>query len=99
MQNFDDEFYQRADEHIHLANKQNTNEKNKGKISASFMYSVARYNAYVSASEYTTAAELTEEKEKIINYFVQEYKKMLEENMHDYISNFTKYMTTEDADA
>ncbi|MDQ1310125.1 MAG: hypothetical protein QG601_1395, partial [Pseudomonadota bacterium] len=38
----DDDFYKRADAHIHLANAQ-LGEVGRGKVSASFMYAVARF--------------------------------------------------------
>lgn len=95
MQEVDDNFYNRADDHIHLANDQITEEIGKGKVSASFMYSVARFNAYVSACGFDSKDEIIEAKKETMEYFVEEYKKMLEENLDDYISNFDKYMTPE----
>ncbi|VAW73930.1 hypothetical protein MNBD_GAMMA10-2806 [hydrothermal vent metagenome] len=96
MQDADDNFYKRADEHIHLSNSQITEAQGKGEVSASFMYSVARYNAYVSACGYSNVDEFMKDKEVIVNYFSDQYKKMLEENLEDYMLNFSKYMTTED---
>lgn len=92
MQDVDDEFYDRADAHIHLSNDQITESIGRGKVSASFMYSVARYNAWVSACGWNNSKEMSESKEETIEYFVTEYKKMLEENLDDYIDNFNKYM-------
>ena len=92
MQEVDDEFYERADAHIHLSNSQITEKIGAGKVSASFMYSVTRFNAWVSACGWHSGKEMAEAKEETIEYFVTEYKKMLEENMDDYISNFEKYM-------
>ncbi|VAW60552.1 hypothetical protein MNBD_GAMMA11-497 [hydrothermal vent metagenome] len=94
MLDADDNFYSRADEHINLSNSQITDEYGKGEVSASFMYSVARYNAYVSACGYSRSDEFVKDKEAIVNYFVGEYKKMLEENLQDYTQNFSKYMGT-----
>ncbi len=92
MQDVDDEFYDRADAHIHLANDQISEEIGRGKVSASFMYSVARFNAWVSACGWHSSKEMSEARKEAIEYFVNEYRKMLEENMDDYISNFESYM-------
>ena len=92
MQDVDDQFYDRADAHIDLSNSQITDEIGRGKVSASFMYSVARFNSWVSACGWDNAGEMAESKEETIEYFLTEYRKMLEENMDDYISNFDNYM-------
>ena len=92
MKKVDDDFYKRADEHIDLSNNQITEEIDKGKVSSSFMYSVARFNSWVSACGWPGVSEMAESKEETINYFVEEYRNMLEENMDDYITNFEKYM-------
>lgn len=92
MQEVDDEFYDRADAHIHLSNDQITEKIGRGKVSASFMYAVARFNAWVSACGWTNSKEMEEAKEETIEYFVTQYRKMLEENLDDYISNFESYM-------
>jgi hypothetical protein len=92
MQNPDDEFYERADAHIHLSNNQISGEITRGKVSASMMYATARFNSWVSACGWHNAQEMAEAKEETIGYFVTEYRKMLEENLDDYIKNFESYM-------
>lgn len=87
----DDNFYDRADEHISLSNDQ-LKEATIGSVSASMMYSVARFNAWVSACDWSNGQEMKESKEKTVNYFVEQYRKMLQENIDDYISNFDDYM-------
>lgn len=88
MQEVDDEFYERADEHINLSNSQVSESIGRGKVSASFMYSVARFNAWISACGWSNSQEMAESKKETIEYFVNEYRKMLEENFDDYIDNF-----------
>jgi hypothetical protein len=56
------------------------------------MYSAARFSAWLSACEFKSAAEMAASKETTLQYFVQQYEKMLEENLEDYITNFEKYM-------
>lgn len=56
------------------------------------MYSTARFNSWVTACGWNNAEEMAAAKEEAIDYFVTEYRKMLEENMDDYINNFQSYM-------
>ncbi len=92
MQNVDKGFYKRADAHIHLSNDQITDEVSRGHVSSSFLYSVARFNAWVSASGFKNNEDMFKSKEEILEYFVTDYRKMLEENLDDYITNFDSYM-------
>ena len=48
MADVDDEFWDRADAHIHLSNSQITDAIGAGKVSASHMYSFARFAAWLS---------------------------------------------------
>ncbi len=87
----DPHFYDRADAFIHLANDQNK-DIGRGKVSASFMYAVSRFNAWVSARGFETAEDMQAAKQDTIAYFVKEYTSMLEENLDDYIQNFNEYL-------
>ena len=91
MSELDQNFFNRADEHINLSNDQLRLES-RGKVSASMMYGLARFNAWVSATGWQSGEEMRSAKEETIDYFVSEYTKMLEENMDDYIDNFDDYM-------
>jgi hypothetical protein len=53
----DDDFYNRADAVIHLANKQ-CEGIGKGKVSASLMYATTRFGAWLTASGFRSAAEM-----------------------------------------
>ena len=87
----DDKFFDRADKHIHLSNRQ-LEDVSKGKVSASMMYSVARFNAWVSACGCTSGNKMRKAKEETLEYFVEQYRKMLTENLEEYINNFDRYM-------
>lgn len=91
MSETDDKFFKRADDHINLSNDQ-LSDSSIGKVSASMMYSVARFNAWFSACEFTNAEDMEKGKKETIKYFVAEYEKMLTENIDDYIKNFDKFM-------
>lgn len=91
MEEVDKHFYDRADEHINLSNDQ-LNTESKGKVSASMMYGLSRFNSWVSACGWNSSEEMKSAKKETLNYFVDEYRKMLEENLDDYINNFDEYM-------
>ena len=91
VDNVDDKFYERADAHIHLANDQ-LEDLGRGKVSASMMYGIARFNAWICACDAATAEEMLAGRQEAVEYFVNQYKKMFEENFDDYIENFEKYM-------
>lgn len=87
----DEMFYRRADAHIDLANEQ-VADVSRGKVSASFMYAVARFNSWVTACKADSAEDLRAGKEESVEYFVSQYRAMLNENLNDYIEHFDKYM-------
>lgn len=87
----DKDFYDRADAHIHIANEQ-IEKTSRGKVSASMMYATARFNSWISACKAESGEDLLEGKPQIIEYFVEQYRTMLNENLDDYATNFDKYM-------
>lgn len=95
----DARFYDRADEHIELSNKQCNQGMTRGKVSASMMYGTARFNAWVSACGFSSGREMTAAREESIEYFVKQYRLMLEENFDDYAGHFAKYMRDGDEKA
>ena len=92
----DDDFYKRADTHIHIANEQ-TEKVSRGKVSASMMYATARFNSWISACKVESGDDLLEGKEVIIEYFVEQYREMLGEHIDDYARNFDKYMNRQNS--
>ena len=48
----------------------------------------------MSACRVQTSGQMREAREETIEYFTTEYRKMLEENLDDYIQNFDRYMAT-----
>lgn len=89
-------FFKRADAHIDLSNSQMGKEANSGQVSASMMFSLARFNAWLTAASSGNVIQMLDSKEEAIEYFVNEYKQMLEQNIDEYIENFDKYMGTRD---
>ncbi len=81
-------FLQRADAHIFLANDQISEEITPGDVSSSFMYGTARFNAWIAASSFESAEDMAKEKEVAVEYFVKEYKRMLEQHLDNHIESF-----------
>ena len=87
----DKEFYERADKYIALANEQSTNAI-PGKVSATFLYAAARFNTFIAAAGAESSSDFAAKKEDLMEFFMSEYKKMLEEHFADYGHNFDKYL-------
>jgi hypothetical protein len=91
--NVDKDFFERAAAYIDVASQQAT-QANRGKVSASMMFATARFNAWVSASGTESGEDLAAVKQEALDYFLEEYRKMLEENLDEYIEHFDKYMAS-----
>src|ERR1700754_432904 len=91
-QEIDDAFYERADAHIHLSNDQLDGEVSPEAVNASMIFATARFNAWMSASGFSSAEEMAEKRAETIEYFVAGYRQMLEGNLDAYIRNFDSYM-------
>jgi hypothetical protein len=85
------EFWNRADAVIGLANEQCRN-ADSGEVSSSLLYAAARFNAHIVGISASDRKELEAHREESIAFFSGEYKKMLIENLDDYIENYDKYM-------
>jgi hypothetical protein len=82
--------YDRADELIALANTQ-AKSVPMGDVSVSTLYAAARYNALVAACGHDSSEGMRQNFDEIVDYFVSQYSKMLQENLDDYIANFEAY--------
>lgn len=91
----DQSFFDRADAHIHLSNDQ-LKQSTPGKVSASTMYASARFNAWLTACGFESGEAMQSRRDENIEYFVREYRKMLETNMDEYIARFEHYMVTQE---
>lgn len=87
----DDTFYDRADSFIQLANR-HCNGIGHGKVSASLLFGASRFNSFVVATSCDSGQEMQTQREEAVAYFVGEFRKMLEQNLDDYIENFERYM-------
>jgi len=87
----DPTFFERADSFIRLANE-HCSTIGRGKVSASLLYGSARFQAWNAACWADDAEDMKAKRAETVEYFVEQYKKMLEENLDDYIDNYAKYM-------
>jgi hypothetical protein len=92
---YDQAFFDRADALIDLANQQCRSDE-PGKVSASFMYAAARFGAWISASNCSSGSDLAAHREEALDYFTAQYRKMLAENLDDYIGRFAAYMRSDE---
>lgn len=85
-----DDFWKRADEYIATANEQSKNE-DTGKVGVSLLYAAARFSAFDVASKVVDAQEMLGSKEYAISFYVDQFRKMITENMDEYIENYQEY--------
>ncbi|MFT4514000.1 MAG: hypothetical protein ACI89X_003678 [Planctomycetota bacterium] len=85
----DSAFYDRADAHIHLANEHG-DDVGPGKASASFLFAASRYNAFAISSRSASGAEMQASRGETVGHFVDQYRRMLENNVDDYIADFNR---------
>ena len=90
----DEAFWRVADTLIDSGNKQAT-EVDRSVVSAGFIYAASRFNSFVLASQWGSKEALDAEKAAAIEYFVNQYKIALTENITDYQANFDKYINTQ----
>ena len=84
------EFWKRADEIIAVANDQCKSEAT-GKVGSSLLYAAARFSAFDVASSSSNIEEMKTDKDEAISFYLEQFKKMLIENMDEYIENYESY--------
>jgi len=83
----DKPFYDMADAYIALANTQ-LNQAKPSRVSAAALFAAARFNAFVIAAAAENKAQLIAEKEAAIAYFMDQYEKMLRENIDEHMTRY-----------
>ena len=78
--------YDLADKFIALANE-SAQKDSTGTVGMGLRYAAARYSAFEASM---LAADLATEKEKLLELFLDDYRKMLNENFDVYIEHLTK---------
>jgi hypothetical protein len=83
----DKQFWDLADSFIQLANT-HLNEVKPSKVSASALFAAARFNAFVITAAAGSKEQLIVEKESAIAYFLDQYEKMLRENLDEHLARY-----------
>lgn len=83
----DDGFFARADAHIELANDQAGNER-ISRVAESLLYSAARFASYSHWTGFDDQPSFDESVDNAIEYYVDEFRLMLLENMEDHSRQF-----------
>lgn len=71
-------FYDLADRFVELANEQSRSDE-PPRISAAFLFAASRYNAFLARE----IARAGRSREELLEYFVDQYRRVLEQNMRD----------------
>jgi hypothetical protein len=90
----DKAFRGRADQFIHLANEQSSDETHE-KVNASLLYAAARYSSFIVASMSDGVEDMKKDKDEAIQYFTEQFKAMLVDNLNDHIANYGRYIKAE----
>ncbi|MCL1058512.1 DUF3144 domain-containing protein [Shewanella sp. Choline-02u-19] len=73
-----------ADQFIALANEISATEQDVGKVGTGLRFAAARFNAFEASLK---SADLAAEKDNAVEWFGNEYKEMLKDNIEDHIKN------------
>lgn len=93
-------FFERADQFIKQANefcrpaKGETAKPHeiRGQVSASMLFSAARFNTWVAANNFKDGNEMRDAKDQVMSYLVQQFQMMLEDNFDEYCDQFENYL-------
>lgn len=77
-----------ADNFIDLANVKNDETEDLNLVSSAFLYGASRYSAFVVAAGSNELANYQSQRERAVEFFTSEFKRMLEENLEDYVRAF-----------
>jgi hypothetical protein len=83
----DKQFWDLADSFIQVANT-HLNEAKPSKVSAAALFAAARFNAFVITAATENKEQLIVEKEAAIAYFLDQYEKMLRENLDEHLARY-----------
>ena len=83
----DNEFWDLADSFIQLANT-HLDKVKPSRVSTSALFAAARFNAFVIAAATESKDQLIAEKESAIAYFMDQYEKMLRENIEEHLTRY-----------
>ena len=85
------EFWNRVNMVINLANDQ-CESADPSEVCASTMYAATRFNAFIVARTTGNPEAMRQEKERALEYFTDQFRKMMAENLDDFADNLEKYL-------
>src|SRR6478672_9411079 len=88
------EFWNRVNILINTANDQ-CNAADPGEVGASTLYASARFNAFLVARSTGNAQNMQQERERALEYFTDQFRKMMADNLDDFIANHEKYLASD----
>jgi hypothetical protein len=92
QQNEDQKFWETIDTFINLANEhEKSNQDRFQLVGASMLFAAARYNTYLVARANGNKEAFLDKKDEARTYFIEQFTKMLDDNIADYEANFDKY--------
>jgi hypothetical protein len=59
------------------------------------MYASARFNAFLVARATGGPDAMKAERERALEYFTDQFRKMMEDNLDDFIANHANYLSSE----
>ena len=65
---------------------------NNDKVNASLLYASTRFTAFVVASAAQDVEEMKEDREEAVDFFTERFRRMLVENIDDYVGNYGEYI-------
>lgn len=86
----DAQFWEIADSFIEHANE-HAGRADRGKVGAAMYQATARFTAYLAAAGAKDEASFRADRQKALDYFTAEFRKMLVDNLDDWSENFAKY--------
>jgi len=87
----DPAFLERLDAIINLANDQ-CSAASPNNVGSSTLYAAARFNAFVLAKTVGSAENMKLERERALDYFIGQFRLMMESNLDDFTENFVDFM-------
>ena len=84
------EFWNRVNAIINLANDQ-CDSADPGEVGSSTLFASARFNAFLVARSTGNAENMKLERERALEYFTDQFRKMMADNLDDFIANIDNY--------
>lgn len=84
-------FFDRADQIITLANSQLSPTSHAGQVTASLTFAAARFAVSSASVGFFKSDDFAKEKSQIIQFYSEQYKQMLSDNIDNYVENFDEF--------